>query len=71
MMISDGIYIKKMGERIRKVRQSKNMSLEKLSKVIGITADHIGDIETKRVNTSILTLKKIADALKVDVKKFL
>lgn len=56
-----------MGERIRKRRESLNIQAGDLASSIGVTASLISQIERAKAFPSILTLKKIADALHITV----
>ena len=63
------IYLKQMGSKIRAARKAQKMTLEKLSKMSGATdMSNLWFIEQGMRNTHILTLKGIADVLKLDVK---
>lgn len=68
MEFSDEVYLKRLGDRIRKLRKGK-MSQQELGIRIGDT-DHafIGRVERGQQNCTILTLRKIAKALGVSVK---
>lgn len=57
----------KMGDRIKKRRESLKMPSYDLAKAIGVTASLISQIERAKAFPSILTLKKIADALNTTV----
>ena len=57
--------------KLKEIREAKNLSKLKLSKMSGVSRVTIGKIETEPdavVNTS--TLKKLADALGVSVSVF-
>lgn len=56
-----------MGERIRKRRESLNIPMNDLAKAVGVTASLISQIERAKAFPSILTLKKIAEALDTSV----
>ena len=57
----------RMGERIRKRRESLGILINDLAKTIGVTPSLISQIERAKAFPSILTLKKIADALQTTV----
>jgi len=57
----------KMGHRIKKRRESLKMPSSDLAKAIGVTSSLISQIERGKAYPSILTLKKIADALNTTV----
>jgi len=60
----------KIGEKIRKIRKSKNVSLGILEKYTGISKGNLSLIEHGKVNPRISTLEKIAKALKVPLWTF-
>ena len=65
-MAEDVIRI--LGVRIRTLREQANISQEELGHLSGLHRTYIGAIERGERNPSVLSLKKIADALKVTVK---
>lgn len=54
---------------IKKVRLEKNMTLETLAKLSGISKGHLSRIERQEREPKISTLIQIAIALNVDVKE--
>ena len=56
-----------LGQRIRELRNEKQMSQEELSFKAGISAAHLGQIERATKNPTIDTVAKIAAALSVPV----
>lgn len=56
-----------MGERIKQRREKLNIQAGDLASSIGVTASLISQIERAKAYPSILTLKKIADALHITV----
>lgn len=54
---------KKLGKRIRELRENKGFSQEAFADACGLNRVHMSDIERGQVNLSIATLKKIADNL--------
>ncbi len=56
-----------MGDRIKKRRESLNIQATELANSIGVSASLISQIERAKAYPSILTLKKIADALHITV----
>lgn len=59
-----------IGSRIRKLRTSKNISMEKLSKMTNLTPSNISQVERNLTNPSIPALRRIAAALGVPVFYF-
>lgn len=57
----------RMGQRIKKRRESLNIQTVDLASQIGVTSSLISQIERGKAFPSILTLKKIADALQTSV----
>ncbi len=57
----------KMGDRIKKRRESLKKPSSELAQAIGVTSSLISQIERGKAYPSILTLKKIADALSITV----
>ena len=53
----------RLGERIKRKRESLNMPLSELSKKVGISASALSQIENTKAFPSIITLKTIADSL--------
>ena len=52
---------------IKPIRISKNITLARLSKMTGISATHINDVENNLKEPGISILVRIAYALKVDI----
>lgn len=59
--------LKKLGERIRAIREEKGISQEELSFRTELSRNQIGRIERGEINTGISTLFEIANGLDVDV----
>lgn len=57
----------RLGERIRNRRESLNIQINSLANSIGVTPSLISQIERAKAFPSIITLKKIADALQTTV----
>ena len=57
----------KLGDRIKQRRESLNIHTTDLAKSIGVSSSLISQIERAKAFPSILTLKKIADALQITV----
>lgn len=67
-MSSNEKYLKKLGERVRKIRQSKGYSQDRLYLEAGFSRGTMSKIENGLVNPQILTLRKIADTIGVSLK---
>jgi transcriptional regulator with XRE-family HTH domain len=55
------------GENLRRIRKSKKVSMENLAHASNMEYSQISRIEKGQINTSISTVKILADALKVEV----
>ena len=65
------LFLKATGNNIRQLRKSLNLSQESLSFDADIPRNQIGRIERGEINTSVITLMKIAKALKVNTHDLL
>ena len=63
-------YLKRVGSNVRKARILKGLSMEATANEADIEYRQLGRIERGEVNTTILSLLKIAEALKVSVTEF-
>ncbi len=61
---------KLLGKRIKELRKSANLTQEKLAELIGIETTSLSGIESGRHFPSLMTLEKIADNLKIELKAF-
>ncbi|EKF56863.1 XRE family transcriptional regulator [Galbibacter marinus] len=59
--------LRKVGENIKKLRTDKGLSQFELANEAEVPKNQVGRIERAEINTTILTLHKIAAALKVDI----
>ena len=55
----------KLGERIRFLRKANRMTQEQLAEKADMNSKYIGQIERAEINTTVITLEKIARALSV------
>lgn len=69
--IRDDAYLTSLGEKIREIRTGKAISTYQLSYDSDVSRSQITSIENGSINTSICTLKALADALNVKVGDFL
>ena len=58
--------MKELGNNIRKLRKSRDMTQEELASLLGISKIHLCSIETGKKDPSLRLLEKIADSLNVD-----
>ncbi|MBN1469697.1 MAG: helix-turn-helix domain-containing protein [Fusobacteriaceae bacterium] len=56
------------GDKLRKVREKKKITLKEVAKRIGTSESLVSQIETNKVSPAIDTLLKIADALELDLE---
>ena len=71
MDISEETFIINLGVHIRQLRESKNLSQQDLADDCSIPKVQIGRIERAKINTTIRTLIKIANALEIEPKELL
>ncbi len=57
-------------DNIRKIRIEKNISIVQLSIDSGISRSHLFYIESKKSIPSLITLSKLANAMKISMKDF-
>ena len=58
-----------IGNRIKKFRKINGFTIKYLSDKVGVTQSYISQLENDKVNPSLGTLKKIANALNISVDK--
>ena len=56
-----------LGERLKYLRESRNLSSKNFAKLVGVSPSTITQIEHEQKEPSLETLRKIAKALDVDV----
>lgn len=66
--IRDEKYLKALGKKIKEVRKEKGISTYDLSYESNISRSQINSIEKGNINTSICTLKALANAMGLKVK---
>ena len=69
MEILEKKFIENFGFQVRKIRTAKNLSQEMLANDSNIPINQIGRIERAEINTSVITIYKIAQALEIEVKE--
>lgn len=70
MKDNDREYLRKVGKNISTIRRSKGFSQLDVCAIISMEKSNLSSIENGRQNPATLTLKKIADAIDVEVKIF-
>jgi len=63
-------FLKEFGKQVRLTRKERSMSMEAVAYKAGIEYRQLGRIERGEVNTTIISLLKIAEALEIDIKRF-
>lgn len=64
-------FLKRIGMEIKVARIRSGLSTTEVGKITGMCSGSIGRIENGKTDTKILSYKRIADALQVDMKNFL
>ena len=65
--IRDELLLRKIADRIKNLREARDMSQEKVYNELDI---HIGRIETGRVNISVSTLSKLCEYFGLTLTEF-
>lgn len=58
------------GEAVRKWRQERGFSQERLAELVGLSASMVGMIERGEKNTTLEIAQRLSDALSVEVRDF-
>lgn len=70
-MIRQDLFLIESGKKIRIQRKAKKITLQQMSKVIGINITALSFIERGKSDFHILSLKRIADYLSIDLKELI
>jgi len=68
---SEKAYLEQIGNRIRELRLDTDLSQEKLSFACDLDRTYIGSVERGERNISVINLRKIAQALNIEVSALL
>ncbi|ATD54552.1 helix-turn-helix domain-containing protein [Clostridium chauvoei] len=60
-----------IGNKLKNIRNNRNLSLDELSKITGVSKAMLGQIERGQSNPTVSTLWKIANGLKVSFSLFI
>ena len=60
-------YLKALGANIRKMRKAKSLTMEELANTAEIEYRQLGRIERGEINTSVLSLLRLADSLEIEL----
>ena len=63
------IYLKKLGNNLRKIRKEKGYSMESLAHEAEIEYRQLGRIERGEINTTVVSLLRICEALEIELKQ--
>lgn len=63
--------VMKLGEKVRDLRRKANLTLEELAQATGSSKGYIWELENKDTNPSLDKLRKIANALHVNVTELI
>lgn len=61
----------KIGDKIREIRQERGLSQEQLAEIAEVHRTYIGMVERAEKNITLISLEKIAKALRVEIKELL
>lgn len=67
-MAEEQEILKSVGEKLKQIRVSKNLSQSMLANDVNIPKNQIGRIERAEINTTLTTLYKICKVLGIKVK---
>lgn len=62
-------FLESFGQKLKKQRNAKGLSQEKLAEISGLHRTYIGAVERGERNISLNNIKVIADALKIEIKE--
>ncbi|AIQ38562.1 XRE family transcriptional regulator [Paenibacillus sp. FSL R5-0345] len=62
--------VKRVGERIRRLRKDKGLSQEQLAELSGLHTNYVGQVERGEKNLTIETLQKVVVGLGVSLEEF-
>ena len=63
------IYLKEFGKNLRRIRKGKGFTMESVANEAEIEYRQLGRIERGEINTTIISLLRIANVLKIEVKE--
>jgi transcriptional regulator with XRE-family HTH domain len=67
-MSSKAQSAKKLGQNMKKWRMKKKMSQGDISRALGVDRSYVSNIENGRMNPTLSTLEKLAEAIGISVK---
>jgi transcriptional regulator with XRE-family HTH domain len=66
---SDSLRLKKIGKKLQELRMQKKITQKELAFILDVEISQITRIERGVINTSILTILKIAEALEMSASE--
>ena len=63
----EDILLKELGENLRRIRESKQMTQEALAYEAGFSRSYYTEVENGKRNISIINIKKLADVLGISL----
>ncbi|WP_051289409.1 helix-turn-helix domain-containing protein [Chryseobacterium daeguense] len=66
----DSIQLKKIGNRLQELRLQKNLTQKELAFLVDVEISQITRIERGIINTSVLNLMKVVNALEISMSEF-
>lgn len=66
--MDENLIYKKLGQRIKQLRENAHLTQEKLAEKSGISLDYLGKIEVSINKPGLKTLIKISNALELQLK---
>jgi transcriptional regulator with XRE-family HTH domain len=63
--------VRKFGKKVREIRLKKNMSQGDIARILDVHRSYISGLERGIRNPSLLTVQKVAKALKISPKELL
>ena len=63
--------VSKFGQKVRKMRLQKKMSQGDIARILGVHRTYISGLERGVRNPSLLTIQKVAKALRVNAKNLI
>jgi len=70
MSNEDNKYLKEIGKNIARIRRGKNLTQLDVCTELEMDIPYLSSIENGRQNPTLITLKKLADSIGVEIKVF-
>ena len=61
----------KLGKNLKRLRTEKGFTQADIAKAVGVTCPYLSNIENGKVNPTLLTLAKLANALKINIEELI